>query len=437
MRVSIFGIGYVGAVSAACLAGAGHSVTAVDLNSAKVDLVNKGLSPITEAGLDELLAAGVRAGTLRATSDVSRAIEDSDLSFICVGTPSQTNGSLDLAAVERVCKQVGSAIRHKIGFHTIVLRSTLIPGTTQKLLVPILEKWSGKIAGIDFGVCTNPEFLREGSAIHDYYNPPQTIIGEINSLSGDALVSLYSAMSAPLTRTTTDVAEMIKYAANSWHALKVCFANEIGNLCKAHSIDSYQVMDIFCRDTKLNISPTYLRPGFAFGGSCLPKDVRALVYQARTLDLDLPVLSAILPSNRLQVQRAVEMIRASNGRRIGLLGLAFKAGTDDLRESPMVEVAEALIGKGYQVRIYDRHVNLATLKGANREYVMLHIPHISELIAQEIEEVLDFAQILVVGNKEIEFEEVLGRIRDDQVVIDLVRVAPSEIGGGRYSGICW
>ena len=266
---------------------------------------------------------------------------------------------------------------------------------------------------------------------------PQTVIGEINAISGDALASLYSAMSAPLFRTTTDVAEMIKYAANSWHALRVCFANEIGNLCKAQSIDSHQVMEIFCRDTKLNISPSYLMRGFAFGGSCLPKDVRALVYKARALDPELPVLNSILPSNRLQIQRAIEMIRASKGKRIGLLGLAFKAGTDDLREFPMVEVAESLIGKGYQVRVYDRHVNLATLRGANREYVMQHIPHISELITRELQEVLDFAQVLVVGNREMEFEEALGRISDDQVVVDLIRIASSETGGDRYSGICW
>jgi GDP-mannose 6-dehydrogenase len=436
MRISIFGLGYVGAVSAGCLANDGHTVVGVDPNRTKVGLINRGASPIIEKNIGEIIATTVAEGRLRATADAGEAVMDTELSLICVGTPSQWNGSLDLSYVRRVCEEIGAALREKRDFHVLVARSTMLPGSMRSVVIPTLEAASGKTAGVDFGVCNNPEFLREGSAVYDYYHPPKTVIGETDPRSGDLLVELYRRLDAPLIRTDVETAEMVKYTDNAWHALKVVFANEIGNLCKSLGIDGHRVMEIFCRDTKLNLSPYYLKPGFAFGGSCLPKDVRALNYKAKTLDLDLPLLGAILPSNHLQVEKGIRMIVDKGHRKVGILGFSFKAGTDDLRESPMVDVIEHLIGKGYELKLYDRNVNLATLVGANRDYILNRIPHIFRLMVDSLDEVLEFAETLVIGNGAQEFEAVPGRLRPGQVVVDLVRIT-GERSGGSYDGICW
>ncbi|MCM8611631.1 UDP-glucose/GDP-mannose dehydrogenase family protein [Accumulibacter sp.] len=437
MQISIFGMGYVGAVSAGCLANDGHEVIGVDPNQTKVDLIKKGQTPIIERDIGEMVAANTASGRLRATTDVGDAVRGSDISLICVGTPSQLNGNLDLSYVRRVCEEIGSAIKEKGGFHVVVARSTMLPGTMRNVVIPTLEQYSGKVAGKDFGVCNNPEFLREGTAVHDYYNPPKTVIGESDPRAGDLLVKLYEKMDAPLVRTDIEIAEMVKYTDNNWHALKVAFANEIGNLSKALGIDGHKVMEIFCTDTKLNLSPYYMKPGFAFGGSCLPKDVRALTYKGRSLDLDLPILNAIMPSNQCQVQKGLDMVLAYGKKRVGILGFAFKAGTDDLRESPLVEVIESLIGKGYDMRLFDRNVNLAALTGANRDYILNHIPHISKLMVESMKEVLAFAEVIVIGNGAKEFASVLDQLKPGQVVVDLVRIVPNKSEAGRYDGICW
>jgi GDP-mannose 6-dehydrogenase len=437
MRISIFGLGYVGSVSAGCLASDGHTVVGVDPNQTKAELINRGLSPIVEKDIGEMIAAQVQAGRLSATTSVRQAVAETDLSLICVGTPSQLNGNLDLSYVRRVCEEIGQALRDKPGFHVVVARSTMLPGSMRDVVIPTLESHSGKVAGSGFGVCNNPEFLREGTAVWDYYNPPKTVIGESDAVAGDLLTQLYAGMSAPLIRTSIETAEMVKYADNVWHALKVGFANEIGNLCKALQIDSHKVMEIFCQDTKLNLSPYYLKPGFAFGGSCLPKDVRALTYKGKSLDVPLPILNAILPSNQLQVQRGVDMVLAKGRRRVGVLGFSFKAGTDDLRESPVVEVIEMLLGKGVEMRIYDKNVNMAALTGANRDYILNHIPHISRIMVVSAAEVMDFAEVVVVGNGAAEFRELVAQRRSGQVVVDLVRIVDSKSVEGSYDGICW
>jgi len=436
MKISVFGLGYVGAVSAGCLARDGHEVIGVDPNATKVELINRGVAPIIEKDIGEMIAAAVAAERLRATASVQEAVASTELSLVCVGTPSQLNGNLDLSYVRRVCEEIGAALRDKDGFHVVVARSTMLPGSMRQIVIPTLEQHSGKTAGVDFGVCNNPEFLREGTAVHDYYHPPKTVIGETDARAGQLLVDLYAGMDAPLVRTDVETAEMVKYADNNWHALKVAFANEIGNICKAVGIDGHKVMEIFCRDTKLNLSPYYMKPGFAFGGSCLPKDVRALTYKARSLDLDLPVLNAILPSNERQIQRAIEMIAAKGRRKVGILGFAFKAGTDDLRESPMVTVIEHLIGKGYDLRLYDRNVKLAALTGANRDYILNHIPHISRWMVDSIDAVVKHAQTLVIGNGAAEFHAVLDTLQADQSVVDFVRIT-ERASDGVYDGICW
>jgi len=431
------GLGYVGAVSAGCLAADGHTVVGVDPHSAKVNLINEGISPIVEKDIGEIIRTQVERRTLSATSDTARAVCETEMSLICVGTPSQLNGSLDLRFVRKVCEEIGAAIRAKNSFHVVVARSTMLPGTMRDVVIPTLEEYSGKKAGIDFGVCNNPEFLREGTAVWDYRNPPKTVIGETDIRSGDLLIKLYEGIDAPLIRTDVETAEMVKYTDNVWHALKVTFANEIGNLCKAVSIDGHKVMEIFCKDTKLNLSPYYMKPGFAFGGSCLPKDVRALTYKARSLDLDLPVLNAILPSNARQVEKGIRMIVEKGHRKVGILGFSFKAGTDDLRESPLVEVIEYLLGKGYDLRLYDRNVSLAALTGANRDYILNHIPHISRLMVESMDEVLAFAETVVIGNGAPEFRDVRKHRRHGQVVVDLVRVVNERSTTGEYDGICW
>lgn len=438
MKVSVFGLGYVGSVSAASFAADGHTVVGVDVNPTKVRSLNEGRSPIVENGLDELIRDNVASGRLRATTNTSEAVRDTDLSLICVGTPSRRNGSLDLTYLERVAGQIGEALADKTGYHVVVVRSTVLPGTTHEVVIPAVERASGKRYGTGFGVTVNPEFLREGTAIHDFHNPPLTLVGHNYRSDAEPTEALYGHVSAPLITTTIRTAEMIKYASNTWHALKVTFANEIGNLCRRLTIDSHEVMEIFCRDEKLNLSSYYLKPGFAFGGSCLPKDVRALQYRAKEVDLEIPVIQAILGSNQLQIQHAIDEIVETGRKRVGLLGFSFKAGTDDLRESPIVLLAEALLGKGFQLRIYDRNVSLARLVGANKEYINTQIPHLSSLLCDSVEEVIDASEVIVVGNAAPEFSAAVARTRPDQIVLDLVRVKTprSEIRAD-YRGICW
>jgi GDP-mannose 6-dehydrogenase len=437
MKISVLGLGYVGAVSAACLAKDGHDVIGVDSNDTKVDLISQGKAPIVEPGLDDIIGQQIASGRLCATKDVATAVQESDLLLVCVGTPGLRNGGIDLQYVRRVCEQIGLALREHQGAPVVVIRSTLLPGTMREVVIPTLEARSGKHAGDEFGVCVNPEFLREGTAVHDYYNPPKTVIGELNQASGDLLASLYAQMPGPLVRTDIGTAEMVKYADNTWHALKVGFANEIGNICKAIDVDGHRVMDIFCQDTKLNLSAYYLKPGFAFGGSCLPKDLRALLYKAKTLDLSVPILGAILPSNEQQIDRGVRAVIEKGSRQVGILGFSFKAGTDDLRESPVVELTERLIGKGYDLQIYDSNVRLASIHGANRDYILNHIPHISRLMVHSIEEVLAHARTIVIGNAAPEFREVPKRLTHGQTLIDFVRICDSRSIAGVYEGICW
>jgi GDP-mannose 6-dehydrogenase len=437
LKISIFGLGYVGTVSAGCLAEAGHDVIGVDPVRTKVELINSGQTPIIEAEINEIIGSSTRSGKLRATDDPVFAISETDLSFVCVGTPSQANGNLDLRFIRRICEQIGEALKNKTARHTVVIRSTILPGTMRNSVIPVLEEFSGKKAGRDFGVSTNPEFLREGTAVKDFRSPPKTVIGELDSASGDLLAGIYEGIDAPLIRTDIETAEMIKYVDNCWHALKIGFANEIGNLCKTLAIDAHAVMDIFCQDRKLNISPAYLKPGFAFGGSCLPKDLRALSYKAKMEDLQLPIITSILRSNEIQVARGLQMIMDKGHLKVGVLGFSFKAGTDDLRESPVIEVIERLIGKGYDLRIYDRNVNLASLVGANRDYILNHIPHISKLMVPTADAVLDFAETIVVGNNDPEFKGLVGRFGEAQKVVDFVRITGKESLNGKYDGICW
>lgn len=437
MRISVFGLGYVGAVSSACIAAGGHVVIGVDKNASKVDLINRGCSPIIETGVDEIIRSAANDGRLRATTATAEAIRETEMSLVCVGTPSEHNGSLKLDFVRKVCEEIGAALRDIDRYHVVVIRSTILPGTMRSMVIPTLEHASGKKANADFGVCFNPEFLREGTAVNDYYHPPKTVVGESDSRAGDKLLKLYESLTAPVFRTSLETAEMVKYVDNTWHALKVGFANEVGAIAKALSIDSFQVMDIFCRDTKLNLSPYYLRPGYAFGGSCLPKDVRALTYRARSLDVETPLLASILPSNDAHVRRGLDLVLNENRRKVGVLGFSFKAGTDDLRESPLVELIERLIGKGFDLRLYDRNVNLAKLTGANRDYILNHIPHIAKLMCESINEVLEHAEVIVIGNAAPEFAAVPKRVRPTQKVIDLVRVVPEVENTPQYAGICW
>ena len=437
MRISIFGLGYVGTVSAGCLAYEGHDVVGVDPVPTKVDLVIRGQSPIVETDVDKIIAATAKAGRLRATSDSSQAIRETELSFVCVGTPSQANGNLDLRYIRRVCKQIGEALKSKNERHTVVVRSTILPGTMRKIVIPILEEFSAKKAAVEFGVCNNPEFLREGSAVNDFRCPPKTVIGELDQASGDALATLYEKLDAPLIRTDLETAEMVKYVDNSWHALKIRFANDIGNLCKSLGLDAHQVMKIFCNDRKLNISAAYLLPGFAFGGSCLPKDLRALSYTAKMNDFDLPILNSILPSNEKQVNRGLQLIMEKGHKKVGVLGFSFKAGTDDLRESPIIELIERLLGKGYDLRIYDKNVKIASLVGANRDFILNRIPHISRLMVNHIDAVLDYAQTIVIGNKDPDFQTVPDKLREGQSIVDFVRITNGKSGSVKYDGICW
>ena len=437
MRLSVFGLGYVGCVSAGCFARAGHDVLGVDINQMKVNLINAGKSPIVETAIGELIDDVVARGKLRATTESVAAVATSEISLICVGTPGNSDGSTDLRYVKRVCEEIGRALKDKRERHTVVVRSTVLPDAVETVIVPTLELSAGKKAGRDFGVCVNPEFLREGTSVQDFYSPPFTLIGAEDEEVAAVVRQLYAQIQAPVLVVSIKSAEMIKYACNSFHALKISFSNEIGSFCKRLGIDSHQVMDALCRDTKLNLSPYYLTPGFAFGGSCLPKDLRALTHKAKQMDVDVPVLSAVLRSNRQQIDRAVKMVLETGKRRVGLLGLSFKAGTDDLRESPAVTLVEVLISNGLEITIYDPNVMLTRLVGANKQYLERTIPAISQLMRDNIEDVVTDAEVLIIANEADEFREVESKLRSHQVVIDLVRLFRHRMGADSYQGICW
>ena len=401
MRISVFGLGYVGTVSAGCLASEGHEVVGVDLDANKVDLINRGLPPIIEECIGEIVASNVAAGRLRATLDPVEAVEQSELSFVCVGTPSQPNGNLDLRFIRRIAEQIGPALKNKTGWHTVVIRSTIFPGTTRSIVMPILEEASGKKAGIDFGVCHNPEFLREGTAVKDFMEPSLLVLGSHDTPAAERIAALYAALPVSPAVVSLRTAELIKYACNAFHALKIAFANEIGTLAMGLGLAGEEVMETICRDTKLNISATYLKPGFAFGGSCLPKDLRALNYRARQLDVDLPLLNSVLPSNEAHISRAFHRVMETGCRKLGIYGLAFKPNTDDLRESPGIALIERLIGKGYEVKIYDPHIQLDAIYGSNQAFLLSALPHIGRCMEKSLEAVLDWADVLVVTQEPV------------------------------------
>jgi GDP-mannose 6-dehydrogenase len=404
----------------------------------KAEMVARGESPVIEEGLAERLGAARAAGRLSATTAADRVAQDSDVSLVCVGTPSRRNGSLDLDHLVRAAESVGRSLGAAGRYHVVAVRSTVLPGTLDEVIVPALEAASGKRAGADFGVCVNPEFLREGEAVRDFESPPFTLIGEGDERAGDVVAALYEGMSVPLIRTRVRVAEAVKYVSNAFHALKISFANEVGVLLDSLGVDPFPVLEIFKQDTRLNISGAYLRPGYAFGGSCLPKDLRAALHAARSHDLDLPVLGAILPGNEAHLQRGIDLVLGTGRKRVGLLGLSFKPGTDDLRESPLVRMVEALLGKGLDLRIYDRHVTLGRLVGANKEYIETVIPHVATLLSHDLDEVLAHAEVIVVGRADPEFVGLLRRLRPDQLVVDLARMWDDGGGlGERYKGLCW
>jgi GDP-mannose 6-dehydrogenase len=439
LSISIFGLGYVGSVSAACFASMGHRVTGVDVSRAKVEMLESGRSPIVEARMNELVAEYHKCCQLHATTDPNEAVLGSDVSFICVGTPSLRNGKLDLCHIENVAGEIGAALRQKSAHHLVVLRSTVLPGTTEAVLLPILEKESGKKAGADFSVCYNPEFMREGVAVADFLQPPYTILGSQDPKHLEPLRELYKNTPGKLFETSITVAEMVKYLSNAFHAVKVTFANEMGTLCKHLGVDAQAVTEIFTSDTRLNISPAYLAPGFAFGGSCLPKDVRALTYRAKELDLKLPLLESLLPSNAEHVDRALEVVMRTGKKKIAQLGLSFKAGTDDLRESPQVQLIKRLLGEGYQVRVWDKDVSLGRLAGSNRQYIEEVIPHIGSLLTTDLDEALRDADVVIIGNKSVDKDELSQHLRAGQMVIDLVNLDKSRRPDAvtAYEGICW
>jgi GDP-mannose 6-dehydrogenase len=439
LSVSIFGLGYVGSVSAACFASMGHNVIGVDVSRAKVDTMDAGRTPIIEARMSELVAEAHRAGLLRATTDAAAAVLNSEVSFVCVGTPSLKNGKLDLSHIENVAREIGVAIRQKKTPHVFVLRSTVLAGTTETIVLPILEKESGKKCGEDFTLCYNPEFMREGSAVADFLNPPYTILGASDTRYLAPLRELYKSTPGTLYETTIPVAEMVKYFSNCYHAVKVGFANEMGTMCKHLGVDAQAVTKIFTSDSKLNISSAYLSPGFAFGGSCLPKDLRAITYKAKELDLKLPMLESLMPSNAEHVDRAVEMVLSTGKKKIAQLGLSFKAGTDDLRESPQVQLIKRLMGEGLDVKIWDEDVALGRLAGSNRQYIEEIIPHIGSVLSDDLDSVLSGAEVVILGNKSASKDRLAKRLTAGQIVIDLIHLDKTRRpeGATTYEGICW
>lgn len=438
MKISIFGLGYVGAVSLACLARDGHSVIGVDVDQAKLDLIGSGKTPVVEEGMVELMTRVAASGKVSVTTDVMRAIQDSEVSLICVGTPSAPNGSQDQTAIVKLAHELGRAIRGKTGSHVFVFRSTLVPGTVEDVLRPIIETESGKREGDGFHVCFQPEFLREGTSIRDYDRPPFTVVGANGEPPLAKLRELFGHLPCEFHATSIRAAEMVKYCCNNFHALKITFANETARLCEAMSVDAFQVMELVCKDRQLNISPAYLKPGFAFGGSCLPKDLRATMYLAKTRDVELPMMGNVLQSNRIHVEHAIAKVLASGRRRVGMIGLSFKTGTDDLRESPLVLIAEQFIGKGLSLLVYDPEVHLSRLLGANRRFIEQHVPHIGSLMREDIESVISQSDVLVVGLSAPPIFEALARhVREDQTVLDLVNIPKREALKGKVMGLCW
>ena len=436
MNISVFGLGYVGVVCSACFSRDGHKVIGVDVENTKVDLVNNGKSTIIEEGLEEQIKKSVDSGLLSATKDYKEAVLNSDISFICVGTPSLSNGSINLAYIYEVAKQIAEALKTKDTYHTVVIRSTVKVGTLQTCK-EIIEDISGKKHNKEFGVVSNPEFLREGTAMYDFVNPPYTVIGTNSDQSKSVMTDLYANIDAPIYYIKPEEAEMIKYANNNFHAMKIAFANEIGNICKENDVDGHVVMDIVAKDTKLNLSSYYLKPGFAFGGSCLPKDVRGLTQIAKSLDLKTPLLSSLMKSNFYQIDRGLDLIYNTGKKKVGFLGFAFKSGTDDLRESPIVTVIETLIGKGYDLSVYDSNVHLSSLLGKNKEYINSHIPHIYKLLKEDVQDVINTSDVLVIGNNAKEFGKLLPSIPSDKIIIDFVRVDKEKTSKDNYIGICW
>jgi GDP-mannose 6-dehydrogenase len=434
----VFGIGYVGAVVSACLVDSGHEIIAVDPHETKVRCINEGKSPIVEKGLDELISKGVASGRLKAIKDCREAVMNTEMSLVCVGTPSEQDGSLDYKYIRQICQEIGEVLGEKELFHTVVIRSTVVPGTLEDIVKPILEEASGKKAGVDFGLGNNPEFLRESTAIEDYRNPTQIVVGAIDETTAQKIMSLYDGMDAPRTITTPRIAEGVKYVSNSWRASKISFANEIGNILKCHGVDSHEVMKIFFEDRKINMGPSFLMPGFAFGGSCLPKDVRALRVSANDKGLPTPIFDSLMKANELQVQHALDMVAATGCQKVGLLGLSFKPGTDDLRESPLVTLAELMLKNGYELKIYDPCVYQARLmKGANAEYIEKTIPHIAQHLVETPEELLQASEMFVLGNGTREFSEILERADEKSPIVDLVRLKGAYEKRAAYNGICW
>jgi GDP-mannose 6-dehydrogenase len=437
-RISIFGLGYVGAVSLACLARDGHQVIGVDVDPVKLDLIRSRKSPILEEGIQELMRDVVDSGRVSVTNDAKLAMRDSEVSFVCVGTPSAANGSQDLTFILRLAEQLGAALKLKDEFHTIVIRSTVQPGTVEEKIEPILERASGKKSGVDFGLCFQPEFLREGTSIRDYDHPPYTIVGGNCEAAVNAVRDLFQHLDARFLVTNIRVAEALKMSCNAFHALKITFANEIGRVSQALGIDSHEVMRLVCADKRLNISPAYLKPGFAFGGSCLPKDLRALTNIARQNDIELPMLSSLLVSNRVHIDSAVDKILALGRPKVGMLGLSFKTGTDDLRESPLVMVAKRLLGEGCELRIFDPEVQLSRLLGANRSYIDANIPHLGSLLCPTIESMMDPSEVILVGLQQPALNEALqARLRPSHHLLDLVNLPNRDLLRCHYEGICW
>ncbi len=434
MKISIVGLGYVGAVCSAAFSHEGHNVIGVDIDKTKVDIINSGKSPIVEKDLDKYIKEGVEEGRLEAVTDLKYAIQNSDITFIAVGTPSEKNGNINLSYIKEAAKQIGEVLKEKDSFHTVVMRSTVLPGTGRNVVIPLIEKYSGKKLSKDFGYASNPEFLRESTAIWDFYNPPKTVIGASDEKTADLLESLYSFIDtekAPLFKTEIETAEMVKYADNSWHAVKVTFGNEIGMICARLGIDSHKVMNIFVHDRKLNISPYYLIPGFAFGGSCLPKDVKAITYKAKEIDEKTPLLDSLMISNEYQIKRVYnDFIKPLRKKKIAVLGISFKANTDDLRESPVLELTEILIGKGYYVEIYDENVVKAKEEGALKEYLETELHHINERLSNDFESIVANAEILLIGNREEKFKG-LDEKYPEKTVIDVAAIE-DKISKGNY-----